>query len=168
MPAGGVGLKDKRGFWAAAWCGAVAVWARPHTPPGDRHVTMVCDDDNLSDEPELDGASGGEYGGARQRREFRGKPFEQLFTPLAGDGWKARRALWVGAGPRGDFTTEHLRRIATLGGLFARQRRLGSMAIAWRPVDGIAPDRAAQALAEGAVLANFEGTSYKTDGPPVA
>jgi leucyl aminopeptidase len=134
----------------------------------DLLVIPVFDDDNLSDEPDLDRASGGEYAGARQRREFSGKPFEQLFTPLAGEGWKTRRALWIGAGSRADLTTERLRRIATIGGLFARQRRLGSIAIAWRPVDGMPPDRAVQALAEGAVLANYEGMSYKTAEQPVA
>jgi leucyl aminopeptidase len=133
----------------------------------DLLVIPVFEDDNLVDEPDLDRASGGEYAGARQRREFRGKPFEQLFTPLAGDGWKARRALWIGAGSRADVTTERLRRIATMGGLFARQRRLESIAIVWRGADGLAPDRAAQALAEGAVLANYEGTSYKTGEEPV-
>jgi len=134
----------------------------------DLLVIPVFDDDNLSDEPDLDRASGGEYAAARQRREFSGKPFEQLFTPLAGEGWKSRRALWVGAGSRADMSTERLRRIATLGGLFARQRRLASVAVVWRGVEGIAPDRAAQALAEGVVLANFEGTSYKTGEEPAA
>ena len=134
----------------------------------DLLVIPVFADDNLADEPDLDRASGGEYAGSRQRREFGGKPFEQLFTPLTGEGWKARRALWIGAGSRADVTTEMLRRIATMGGLFARQRRLGSIAIVWRGADGLAPDRAAQALAEGAVLANYEGTSYKTAEEPVA
>src|SRR5947208_9331564 len=117
----------------------------------DLLIIPVFEDDNLSDEPDLDRASGGEYGGARQRREFTGKLFEQLFTPLGGDGWKARRALWVGAGPRRDATTERLRRVATIGGLFARQRRFGSIAIMSRAVDGIVPGGALQALAEGAV-----------------
>ena len=43
-----------------------------------------------------------------------------------------------------------------------------SIAIASRPVDGIAPGRALQALVEGAVLANYEGMSYKTADQPVA
>jgi leucyl aminopeptidase len=134
----------------------------------DLLIIPVFEDDNLSDEPDLDRASGGEYGGARQRREFTGKPFEQLFTSLAGDGWKSRRALWVGAGARKDLTTERLRRVATIGGLFARQRRFGSIAIASRPVEAVAPGRAVQALVEGAVLANYEGMSYKTADQPVA
>ena len=134
----------------------------------DLLVIPVFDDDTLGDEPDLAGAAGGEYAGARQRREFRGKPFEQLFTPLAVDGWKARRALWIGVGSRADATTERLRRAATMGGLFARQRRLGSIAIVWRGVDSISSEEAVQAIAEGAVLANYEGTSYKTAEEPVA
>src|SRR5262249_45366287 len=81
---------------------------------------------------------------------------------------KASRALLVGAGAKKDLTTSTLRRIATAGALFARQRRLRSVAIASRPVDGIAPDRALQALVEGAVLANYEGTSYKRSEQPAA
>src|SRR5258705_8927425 len=133
----------------------------------DLLIVPVFENDPLTDELELDRASDGEYTAARERGEFTGKPYEQLFTPLRGDGWKARRALWIGAGPRAEITAEGVRRIATSGGLFARQRRFGSMAIAWRPVEGITPERAAQALAEGAVLANYEGNSYKTSGQPV-
>src|SRR5437870_3759889 len=128
----------------------------------DLLIIPVFDDDNLSDEPDLDRASGGEYGGARQRRQFTGKLFEQLFTPLGGDGWKARRGLWVGAGPRRDITTDRLRRVATIGGLFARERRFRTIGILSRAVEGIAPDRALQALAEGVVLANYEGTDRKS------
>src|SRR5258705_6714113 len=130
---------------------AVPLTARKtHEVDADLLVIPVFEDDNLGDEPDVVRASGGEYAGARQRREFSGKPFEQLFTPLSGDGWKPRRALWIGAGSRADVTTERLRRIATMGGLFARQRRLGSIAIVWPGPDGPAPDRARHALAEGA------------------
>src|SRR6266513_8151 len=134
----------------------------------DLLIVPVFDDDTLTDEAELDGASGGDYTAARKRGEFNGKLYEQLVTPIGGDGWKSRRALWVGAGPRREMSTERLRRIATIGGLFARQRRLANIAILCRAIDGIALERAVQALAEGAVLANYEGTSYKTSGTPVA
>jgi leucyl aminopeptidase len=133
----------------------------------DLLIVPVFENDDLSDEPDLDRASGGEYTAARQRREFGGKLYEQLVTPIAADGWKTRRALFVGAGPRGEITTERLRRIATIGGLFARQRHFSSVAIVSRPAEGVTVDRAAQALAEGAVLANYEGTSYKTSEPAV-
>src|SRR5258705_12865982 len=142
---------------------AVTLTARKtHEVGADLLVIPVFEDDDLGDEPDLDRASGGEYAGARQRREFRGKPFEQLFTPLSGDGWKPRRALWIGAGSRADVTTERLRRIATMGGLFARQRRLGSIAVVWRGADGPAPGRAAQAPAGGGVLAHHQGAPDKT------
>ena len=131
----------------------------------DLLIIPVFEDDDLADEGELDTASGGEYTRARSRGEFTGKPFEQFLTPVAPGTWKARRALLVGAGGRKDFTAERLRRIATIGGLAARQRRMTSMAIASRPADGVKGDRAAQALVEGAILANFEGMSYKTAEP---
>src|SRR5689334_838918 len=88
--------------------------------------------------------------------------------PLTGDTVRARRALLVGAGPRSDVTSERIRRIASVGALAARQRRLASVTVLWRRVEGVAPDVAAQALAEGAVLANYEGTTYRTAGPAVA
>ncbi|PYR64775.1 MAG: hypothetical protein DMF88_22185, partial [Acidobacteria bacterium] len=134
----------------------------------DLLIIPVFDDDTLGDEADLDRASGGEYAAARKRGEFTGKLYEQLVTPVGGDSWKSRRALWVGAGPRREITTERIRRIATIGGLFARQRRLTSIAILCRAIEGITLDRAVQALAEGAVLANYEGTTYKTSGTPVA
>ena len=134
----------------------------------DLLIVPVFDDDTLADEAALDGASGGDYTAARKRGEFSGKLYEQLLTPIGGDGWKSRRALWVGAGPRREMSTERLRRIATIGGLFARQRRLANIAILCRATDGIPPERAVQALAEGAVLANYDGTSYKTSGTSVA
>ena len=130
----------------------------------DLLVIPVFENDTLADEPELDGATGGEYTAARERREFSGKPFEQLLVPVAGSGWASKRALFVGAGPRAECTTTVLRRIAIVGGLAARQRRLASIAIAARPVDNVSSDAALQALVEGAVVANYEGTSYKTSG----
>ena len=53
-------------------------------------------DDDFVDEPDLDRASGGEIGRARARGEFTGKPYEVLVTALSG--WKALRAVIVGAG----------------------------------------------------------------------
>jgi leucyl aminopeptidase len=134
----------------------------------DLLIVPVFEHDDLSDEPDLDRAAGGAYAAARQRGEFGGKLFEQLLIPLTGGTVKASRALLIGAGPRGDVTTERLRRIASAGALAARQRRLASVSLLWRPVDGVATAPAAQALAEGAVLANYEGITYKTEGPGVA
>ncbi len=132
----------------------------------DLLIIPVFEDDQLTDEVDLTRASGGEYGVARSRGEFTGKAFEQLLILLDGDTWKSRRALLVGAGRPKDFTAERLRRIAVIGGLAARQRRLTSMAIIARPTDAVPVGDAVQALAEGAIIANYEGLSYKTAGSP--
>jgi leucyl aminopeptidase len=132
----------------------------------DLLLIPVFEDDELADEVDLARASGGEYGAARSRGEFTGKVFEQLFTMLDGDSWKTRRALFVGAGRSKDFTAERLRRIAVIGGLAARQRHLASMAIISRAAEALTVGQAVQALAEGAIIANYEGMSYKTAEPP--
>ncbi|MBI3050388.1 MAG: leucyl aminopeptidase [Acidobacteria bacterium] len=127
-------------------------------------IVPVFEDDVLAEEAELDAASGGEIAGARTRGEFKGKDYEAFIPPVRG--WKAGRVALVGMGRRRDFGLDCLRRAAATGALAARQRRLQRMAIvhgAGIPVS--APD-AAQVLAEGAVLGNFDGASYKTTDPP--
>ena len=142
---------------------AVTATSRPTRDlAADLLVIPVFEDDDLDGERDLDRASGGEYTAARKRGAFTGKLYEQLFTPISGERWKARRALWVGLGPRREVTAEQLRRASTIGGLAARQRRLGSIAIIARSAPAVPDGHAAQAVAEGAVLANYEGTSYKT------
>jgi leucyl aminopeptidase len=128
----------------------------------DLVVIPVFEDDDLDGERDLDRASGGEYTAARRRGAFAGRLYEQLVTPMSGERWKARCALWVGLGPRKEVTTEQLRRAATIGGLTARQRRFRSIAIVARSTPAVSDGHAVQALTEGAVLANYEGTSYKT------
>ena len=49
----------------------------------------VFEDDNLSDEPDLDRASGGEYGRRAPAPRIHRQAFEQLFTPLGGDAMEA-------------------------------------------------------------------------------
>ena len=127
-------------------------------------VLPVFEDDVLAHETELDTASGGEIAGARTRGEFKGAPYE-LFTP-AGRGWKAARVALVGLGRRRDFSVDRLRRAATTGALAARQRRLRRLAIVLGAGLPAASGDAVQALAEGAVLGNFDGASYKTSDPP--
>ena len=80
-------------------------------------------------------------------------------------GWKASRVALVGAGPRNDVSMDQLRRVATVGASAARQRRLTRIAIVHRPGTGVAAPQAAQVLAEGAVLANFDGAAYRTTDP---
>ena len=120
-------------------------------------------DDEYVDEPDLDRASGGEVSRARTRGEFTGKPYEVLVTALSG--WKALRAVLVGAGKCMEVAPDHLRRVATIGGLVARQRRMTRVAILFRPGTNVEPLVAAQAMAEGVVLANYDGGARKTVGP---
>jgi leucyl aminopeptidase len=140
----------------------VALTARP---TGELEVDLlivpVFEEDDLSDEPGLDAAAGGEISNARTRGELTGKLFDQWTIPCA-MGWKTPRAVLVGAGRRGEFTTEHLRRIATIGGLTARQRHLTRIAVLHRAATPVSPEHAAQAMAEGVCLANYDGASYKT------
>jgi leucyl aminopeptidase len=130
----------------------------------DLLVIPVFEGDDLADEPELDAATGGDIRLARERGEFRGKAYDVFMTPLRG--WKAARLALVGAGPKSDFASDRLRRIATTAGLFARQRHIPRIAILHRPGTSVTPEQAAQVLAEGAILANFEGASYQTGEPP--
>ena len=130
----------------------------------DLLVVPVFEDDTLTDEADLDGASGGEVARARTRGELMGKPFDLLFTAVRG--WKTPQVALVGVGSRKDFSPDRLRRVAATGGLAARQRRMTSVAIVHRPGTGVTAPEAAQALTEGAILANFNGASYKTMDPP--
>ena len=127
-------------------------------------IIPVFDDDTLSDEPDLDRVSEGEISAARTRGEFKGRLFEVLV--IAARGWKAARVALVGLGARKDFSTDRLRRAATTGALIARQRGLTRIAIVQRQSIPAGAEEAAQVLAEGAILANFNPASYKTVDPP--
>src|SRR5688572_3167090 len=130
----------------------------------DLLVIPVFEDDDLSDESELDSASSGDIAQARGRGEFKGKLYDLFITPLRG--WKTPRVALIGAGARKDCSTDTLRRIAVAAGLGARQRRIPRIAIVHRPGTSVTPEQAAQVLAEGVVLANFEGASYQTVEQP--
>jgi leucyl aminopeptidase len=120
------------------------------------------EDDDLADEPGLDEASAGEIGQARARGELRGTLYDVFGCTLHAGGWTTMRAVLIGAGRRADFDAERARRFATVAGLAARQRRLARLAIIARAVPAKAGPLFAQAMTEGAVLANFDGGAYKT------
>ena len=130
----------------------------------DLLVIPVFEDDDLSDEPELDSASGGDIAGARTRGEFKGKLYDLFLTPVRG--WNTPRVALIGAGTRKGCSADTLRRLAITAGLAARQRRIARLAIVHRPGAPVSPEQAAQVLAEGAILANFEGASYQTVEQP--
>jgi leucyl aminopeptidase len=130
-------------------------------------VVPVFEQDDLSGLDGLDQSTGGEVAGARRRGEFRGKPYDLFFTPAGRGGWRAGRIALAGAGARAECNGERIRRIGTTAALAARHRRLTRIAFVLRDL-GIDPALAAQALTEGALLANFNGGSHKTseDVPP--
>lgn len=130
----------------------------------DLLIFPVFEDDTLADEPDLDAASGGEIAAARARGEITGKASGLFVTGVRG--WKASRVALVGVGSRKDVSSDRFRRVATIGALAARQRRLTSIAIVHRPGTGVTAPEAAQVLTEGAVLANFDGAAYRTADPP--
>ena len=130
----------------------------------DLLIVPVFEDDNLADEATLDAASGGDVTGARGRGELRGKPFELFLTAVRG--WKTSRVALVGVGSRNECSADRLRRAAATGALAARQRGVRRIAVIHRPGTAVAAPEAAQAIAEGAILGNFDGASYKTTDPP--
>jgi leucyl aminopeptidase len=128
----------------------------------DLLIVPVFEQDDLAGLDGLDAATGGEVTRAMSSGEFRGKPFELFLTPAGSKSWKPRRVMLIGAGPRADYSVNTLRRIAIAAGLAARQRRFGRVAMAHRDDGRMDAERAAQAMTEGAFLANFDGASYKT------
>jgi leucyl aminopeptidase len=122
-------------------------------------------DDSFDDEAALDGASGGEVTLAKSRGDLTGKLYEVFAATLTAP-FKTPRVLLVGAGNRQEFTADHLRRIAIVGGLGARQRRLARIAVVHRAGTAVTSEDAAQVIAEGVCLANFDGGAYRTGPAP--
>jgi len=146
---------------------AITLTARPSGDlQTDLLVIPIFADDDLADEAGLDRASGGEVTRARERGELTGKPFDALVMATSFSDWKTPRVALVGAGSRKEFTADHLRRIAIVGGLTARQRRLTRVAMLDRIGTSVATAVAAQVMAEGLSLANFDGAAYRTSGQP--
>ena len=96
-----------------------------------------------------------------------GRPYEFLITPVVAGAWRSRRLAAVGAGRAADFNTDRLRKLAAAAGLTARQRKAARVAFVVRGT--LPPADAAQAVAEGLMLAAFSSDQYKTgerSGPP--
>jgi leucyl aminopeptidase len=127
-------------------------------------VVPVFEDEIVPEELDVDTASSGDVGGARARGEFKGGVYE-VFTPAV-RGWTTGRVALVGLGKRKDFSADRLRRAAATGAYAARQRRFQRMAIAVAASVSGGRIEAVQALAEGVVLGNFDGASYRTTDPP--
>src|SRR5579871_5953975 len=108
---------------------------RPQEVHGDLlFIPVFQDDDALDDLAGIDEATGGEWA----------RPFELFVTPLVGPGWNARRAGFVGAGPRREMTAERARRLAAAAGYAARDR--GALTVAWLVRGGMSAGSAADGL----------------------
>ena len=149
--------------------GTAALSLSPQLPAEvetDLLIVPVFDADRLNDVPGLEAAAGGHIHRALDAGELQGRPYEYFVTPLTG--WKAPRVALVGAGPRAEFDTARLRRIATAAALGARLRRVRR--IAWLIRGDLPAAAAVQVSAEGLGLAAFSIDRYKSAekaGPPV-
>jgi len=129
----------------------------------DLLLVPIFEDDSPGSVPGLDAATGGEIGRAVGSREFQGKAFDVFLTPVTDASWRPRRVALVGAGRHDGTAADIVRKVATAGGLLARQKRASRVAFAVRGRG--AAGELAQAAAEGLTLAEFYGGSYKTSEP---
>src|ERR1700731_2095567 len=92
--------------------------------------------------------------------ELTGKPLEMTLIH-APAGLKATRLLLVGAGKRDKFDVATLRKIAGAALRYLKSRSVKQLAFLVREND--LNEDSAQAIAEGAITANFETDKYKSD-----
>jgi leucyl aminopeptidase len=116
----------------------------------------------LESVPGLDDATGGAVQKALASREIQGKAYEVFLTPVT-HGWHAGRVAIVGCGKPSDYSLERVRRVATAAALAAKQRRVARVAFVHRAAGtGLDAAAALQAIAEGLILAAFNGDRYKS------
>jgi leucyl aminopeptidase len=109
---------------------------------------------------EIDEAAGGLLRKLSQSGELTGKTLE--FTLIhAPAGLKAARLLLVGAGKREQFNTATLRKITGAALRYLKSRSVKNFAILVHEKEANA--ESGQAIAEGALAADFESDKYKTD-----
>ena len=92
--------------------------------------------------------------------ELTGKPLEMTLVH-APRGLKADRLLVVGAGKREKFDAAVLRKTAGAALRYLKSRSVKQFAFVLRENESL--EASAQAVAEGALTANFESDKYKTD-----
>jgi leucyl aminopeptidase len=137
----------------------------PSSVQTDLLVVPVFEGDTFPDLAGLHEAAGRIIEQVTAAGEFKGKLFDLFITPL--NGWGAPRVALIGAGAKGAFTPERLRRVATTAGLAAKQRRVRRLALVLR--GGNTPASLIQASAEGLMLAAFNADRHKSTertGPP--
>src|SRR5881628_3742167 len=109
---------------------------------------------------ELDQAAAGLLRKLAKSGELTGKMLE--FTLIhAPAGLKAARLFLIGAGKREQWNSAVLRKLAGAALRYLKARSVKNFALLVR--EGNATEESAQAIAEGALAANFETDKYKTD-----
>src|SRR5580692_3428919 len=109
---------------------------------------------------ELDQAASGLLRNLAKSGELTGKTLEMTLVH-APAGLKAVRLLLVGAGKREQFTSATLRKLAGAALRYLKARSVKQLAFLIR--ENNATEESAQAIAEGALTANFESDKYKTE-----
>jgi leucyl aminopeptidase len=133
----------------------------PAAIDADLIAVPLFDQDDLADVPGLVAASGGVLQRLLESGGLDARDYRTYATGIADARWRALRILLVGAGPRAAFSTATARRVATAAGLWARANRASRLAFV--PRTGRPDPDLVQAVAEGLVLAAFDGGSYKTE-----
>jgi leucyl aminopeptidase len=106
--------------------------------------------------------TGGELDQAITSKEFSGKLFETLLTPIVDRGYRPRRLAAIGLGRQRDFTVDRARRAAAAMAMTARQRKIPRLA--FRANGVLQSAEMIQAIAEGLTLGEFDAGRYKTAG----
>jgi leucyl aminopeptidase len=135
---------------------------RPAEIDAELLVIPVFEDGTPTGDAAVDEGAGGALARARASGEFRGRLFDIFVAGVTAAVWKTRRVMLVGAGRQAEWTPERLRRVATTAGLAARQRHVARLAFL-AGSSQIPTPVAAQVIAEGVCLANFDAGSYKTN-----
>jgi leucyl aminopeptidase len=108
----------------------------------------------------FDRALSGAIAAAVASGDFEARPGQSLVLH-PGDALPARRLLLVGLGEEAKLDAEALRRAAGTAVGEARQRKARTVALAVPRSRRVKPAEAAEALAEGAVLANYRFDAYR-------
>ena len=111
----------------------------------------------LADDPVLKAAQAVLDGG-----EFKADSCETLLIH-APSGLAAQRLLIVGLGKAARLTAHEVRKASGVAVRFAKPRNLRSLAIAAPVADGLDAQLTVRAIAEGAVLADFDSDTYRSD-----
>lgn len=107
-----------------------------------------------------DALTGGLIAELYESEEFTGKALTTTLIHRP-SGLKARRLLLVGGGKKEEFNGTKLRQAA--GTAVRTLKPKGARKIALAPAGDISPAEQVQALAEGAILADYEPGAYKTE-----